>query len=1147
MDRLPSRFPGGRTLAIAILAIVCFAIGPSVARASPLDSDAHTRGGKAWRAALSADSLAKPANLSGPWTASQTESPALPAEGDSPETPAGPDLSIVRLDLADMPAGFELLPESQTASMKSMADGFLSGAGMHTQAETINLVAFRSSDPIKVEIVWSFLLTPLSRAEQLGFDRGVANPTALFQALNQALLIGEFGTPEVLQDVGTLGNRSIAFALPMTSLGVSLRLEAVIARRGEVVEEVWVMYREGEQSQADVGALARLLDERLATVLGPTANTFRPAGPLVPELTTYIPTPLDVSTEPGVVGTNLLLAALVMLPFAAATEVFTHTLAENEGIIKQRFRPLTWIVNLQAGLSKFAGPRLGDRGALLDVTRLLVVVLFYGLVFSFLDRTWNPFSLTGLVLLFNMTVAYGLVGIADDLLQWRALRRWGLPGEIGLRLSNVFIAIASTATSRLLVLAPGLMFGTPEALQIDEEQLDQDKQGRLLKISAFTLLALGFGLWLPTLLTSLLQSLPLPASVLNLIAGLEGLLLVVFAVALENTFVQMLGLPGGFGQALKQRHHWLWLGGLILITFLFYHTLLNPRGDLAQGLQVGSVRLFLAATSTFVIITFGLWLFSRGRKRAIPGDQDVQVAVDRLIYTLREVPPEGQAAAVQDMISLGQPAVGPLITYLEHPDHWARLMAAAALGKMHDASAILPLGKMLEDQDQGVRYMAGVALSALRKEFPAEPEAVQEEPHAWPPTTPGVEEPAVTPLVPPDDAAAGVSPPPMEIAQPAIVAEAIQRVAVSKTCPNCGMEIKAEALVCRHCQTKFAIQAKGYCLSCHAVVLAVDGCRCAQCGGELVDPHIVSRWLSEPPVSHPAPVQTVPSTSLPQRPVASPTSRKLPNWLWLALGAIMIGTVIWLVRSNLTQPEPESQPVIVAQVSSATPSWTPSPSRTPTPTATRTPRPPTPTPIPEWIKEFAEPILTAVSNQPPAFEADFSTGAGRVVVWRCEVPQCVIADGVMLVSVDNANINLGGYLQGRDFLLQFEALPITVSPNASISVFFRHVQGSQTRISFDVYVAQGRWIFHRDLADSTEIFAEGPDTAIQPGEALTIRILARGDQTAVYLNSAPLTYATDTLADGDWIFFNVDSPSGQASVQFDNVKFWNLDNIPSLP
>lgn len=93
--------------------------------------------------------------------------------------------------------------------------------------------------------------------------------------------------------------------------------------------------------------------------------------------------------------------------------------------------------------------------------------------------------------------------------------------------------------------------------------------------------------------------------------------------------------------------------------------------------------------------------------------------VEGLIFKLKDPDPGVRLACVQEMISLGKPAVEPLIDYLRHQDKWARLMAAAALGKMKDARAIGPLERVLDDPDEGVGFMARTALDELRHKGPA--------------------------------------------------------------------------------------------------------------------------------------------------------------------------------------------------------------------------------------------------------------------------------------------------------------------------------------------------------------------------------------------------------------------------------------------
>lgn len=107
---------------------------------------------------------------------------------------------------------------------------------------------------------------------------------------------------------------------------------------------------------------------------------------------------------------------------------------------------------------------------------------------------------------------------------------------------------------------------------------------------------------------------------------------------------------------------------------------------------------------------------SREPEKKEATSKDINAKVDALIFKLKDPDPTVKVSSVREMIALGKPAVEPLIQYLQHPDKWARLMAASALGKMKDPRAIEPLSKALNDSDEGVRYMAQTALKELAPE-----------------------------------------------------------------------------------------------------------------------------------------------------------------------------------------------------------------------------------------------------------------------------------------------------------------------------------------------------------------------------------------------------------------------------------------------
>ena len=108
---------------------------------------------------------------------------------------------------------------------------------------------------------------------------------------------------------------------------------------------------------------------------------------------------------------------------------------------------------------------------------------------------------------------------------------------------------------------------------------------------------------------------------------------------------------------------------------------------------------------------------------SLPGDEEppatglevvlVQAEIDAHIFDLKTLEKNSQKKSIQKLVNLGSPAVEPLSFYLKHPDRWARMMAAEVLGKIHDPKAIPALKVALNDQHQGVRYMAELALKEI--------------------------------------------------------------------------------------------------------------------------------------------------------------------------------------------------------------------------------------------------------------------------------------------------------------------------------------------------------------------------------------------------------------------------------------------------
>ncbi len=516
-----------------------------------------------------------------------------------PVSAAGPlpDLAPVVLAPADLPPGFAPSADG-AASFTALAHSLAGSLAASPDLGDVNAIVLQRTTDVGLEFVTAVLLAPVSDADQVAFDASVQQADRLVHAAAASL----FDDATVVTIAGLpTGVSRVGVAISAPSSGVEYR--AVVARRGSVLEVVGHAWTTGVVPVASLEMAAAVLDARLAAAVGPEAAVFRPAGPLVPTLTTHIPSPLDLSVEPAVVGTNLALTAFALLLLTVSSRVATRLLAQHEGAIARRIAIVGALGRAEAWLGSTVGGRVRGRRAK-EILAFVLVMLFYGSVFSLLEPGWEPLSLTGLWLLVSFTIANAVVGMADDLVAWRVARHWDVEASLAVRPTSALVAIASVGLSRVTAVVPGLMFGTPDALRIDEAALGEVRARRLAAISVVALMAVGATAWSATIITT---GLGRAGELVNLLAGVEALLLLVFASALQNLFVALLGLRGSAGELLRSRSPVSWGVALAVVSFLFFHALLNPQGDPAAAFSNRNVQVVVGLVATFSAVVFSAW------------------------------------------------------------------------------------------------------------------------------------------------------------------------------------------------------------------------------------------------------------------------------------------------------------------------------------------------------------------------------------------------------------------------------------------------------------------------------------------------------------------------------------------------------------
>ncbi len=334
-------------------------------------------------------------------------------------------------------------------------------------------------------------------------------------------------------------------------------------------------------------------------------------------------TPLDLSLDPAVIGTNLALAGLLALLFGLTSTIMNDTLNENRdafagSAIGRFFALLGKVVRAVTGrLGKvsFQGKKV------MSYVQVGLFLLLTALAGCFLDPSFLPLSWAGVGLFVSMLLSVSLVNLVYEGSQVMAARRFHLDAALKLNPLGLLVAAGCVLFSRLVGFTPGYLYGVAGGYALGAAvDLSRRREATISGAglgAAMALALLAWGLSAPSvLLQESLGTGGVAGVVRGLSGGVQNFLLTIFFVGLELVFLELFPVGPTNGAKLFDWNKVVWGICFGVAAFMACQLLLTPESAYLDVVRNQSVQLLLGLLALYSLVAVGLWYLFEARKRA---------------------------------------------------------------------------------------------------------------------------------------------------------------------------------------------------------------------------------------------------------------------------------------------------------------------------------------------------------------------------------------------------------------------------------------------------------------------------------------------------------------------------------------------------